>query len=496
MIDISTLREVPLFAQLSDDRLTWLLSQGKEVWREAGDVHRQQGDPADHVFVLLEGQIRIVQQIGNQDVFLATYEPKTLFGELPVLMGEPTFWASGRAVTRSHIFELPVAAFWQLLASCSCVTTQILQTMAQRLQDVQVLSQNREKLVALGTLAAGLAHELNNPAAAAHRAARHLRHSFETLETLTLRLNQLPLTAEQRSRLFTIQHETLKRAQAATPLDPISQSDREDEIVEWLSAHDIANSWTIAPTFVSAGLDVAWLESVAQQVCPTTIADVLTWIEATLTKFGLVDEIEHSTGRISTLIQAVKDYSYLDQAPLQEISIHEGIESTLIILNHKISPNITIRRDYDPTLPRICAYGRELNQVWTNLLDNAIDAVQSLPNQTSPTIQIRTCCENDYVLIEIVDNGCGIPPEAQPHIFEPFFTTKEVGKGTGLGLGICYRVVVEMHHGDLRLVSQPGATCFQIRLPVRLLKLQNRDFVSLDRAPHADQRDSSPAIIA
>lgn len=465
MVDIDTLRQVPLFATLPDKQLRWLLEQGTEVWRQPGEIHRAEGDPAEHVFVLLEGEVRITQKVGNQEILLATYKPKTLFGELPILTGVPYYWASGRALTQCHIFELRQEAFWQMLASCSCVTTTILRTMAERMHELESISQHREKLVALGTLAAGLAHELNNPASAGRRAARQLRETFQVLQPLTLKLNQQQMISDQQAFLADLQRDAIARATNSARLDPLTQSDREQEVTDWLEVHGVAESWKLASALVGAGLDIDWLDTVASQLAPNSLNDMLTWLGATLTGVGLLDEIEHSNERISNLVQAVKDYSYMDQAPLQEVDVHEGLDSTLTIFGHKLKQGVVVNREYDQSLPRIWAYGSELNQVWTNLIDNAIDAMGGYGQ-----VWIRTSRENDCLLVEIADNGPGIPPEIQSHIFEPFFTTKGIGQGTGLGLHIAYRVVVGQHQGDIRVISQPGDTRFQVRLPIKGLK--------------------------
>ncbi|WP_243146657.1 ATP-binding protein [Scytonema sp. UIC 10036] len=265
----------------------------------------------------------------------------------------------------------------------------------------------------------------------------------------------------------------------ATKLDPIAQSDLEEELVQWLEAYAVTNAWKLAPTFVTSGLDIEWLDNVRKNVGEELLCSVLAWIDVTLQETGLLDEIDHCTARISTLVEAVKDYSYMDKAALQEIDIHEGIETTLTILNHKLKQtHVEVIREFDCEIPHIYAYGNELNQVWTNLIDNAIDALvmgtgdwglrtrDKSSQSPVPKIWIRTSCENDLLLVEIADNGLGIPQDIQPHIFEPFFTTKGVGQGTGLGLHIVYRIVVGQHQGDIRLFSQPGDTRFQIRLPM------------------------------
>ena len=462
------LRQVSLLTELPDSRIDWLIEQGTEVYLQPGEIHRKQGDRADHVFVLLEGEVRITQTAGNQEILLATYQAKTLFGELPVLLGDEFFWASGRAITPCHVLELSNQAFMELLSSCSCVMTKILRTMAERVQEVQVISQQREKLVALGTLAAGLAHELNNPAAAGHRAVGQLRSAFQDLQPLTLKLSQHQMTTAQQQFLADLQQDATSRLQAPIELDPLTRSDLEDEFTDWLGDHTIENSWKIASTFVAAGFTIDWLETVKANLDQGMLNDVFNWVATTLTEVSLLTEIDHSTERISTLIQAVKDYSYMDQAPLQDIDVHQGLDSTLTMLSSKIKPELVIERDYGCDLPRIRAYGSELNQVWTNLIDNAIDAVEEKTTHEkaiTPKILIRTQCETDRLLVEIVDNGTGLSAEAQSHLFEPFFSTKGVGKGTGLGLHLAYRIVMK-HQGDIQVQSQPGETRFQVRLPI------------------------------
>lgn len=467
MLDIETLRKVPLFSQLSESRLNWLLEQGTDIRLQPGDIHRHEGDLANCAFVLLEGEIKVTQKVDNQEVLLATYKPPALFGELPILMEQEQLWASGRAVSNCWIFELPKPAFLELLSSCTCIMTAIFRTMAQRLQEVQMISQQREKLVALGTLAAGLAHELNNPASASIRAVGQLKKTFQELQPLTLKFTQESLTTSQQDFLCNLQQEIINQALNAPKLDPLLLSDQEDAVTDWLlDEQAISNSWQLAPTLVAAGLDINWLNLVKTNFNQSLFNDVINWIVVTITEVRLLAEIERSTTRISTLVGAVKDYSYMDQAPLQIIDIHQGLESTLTMLSYKLKGGIKVIKEYGCDLPKINAYGSELNQVWTNLIDNAIDALDENSSEEDPTIWIRTNCEGDALMVEIADNGVGIPPEKLAHIFEPFFTTKGVGKGTGLGLHIAYRIVVGQHQGDIQVVSQPGDTRFQIRLPL------------------------------
>jgi len=462
---VAALRTLNLFDELTDAELQTIAGQGNAIFLDTGDIHREEGDPAEHVFILLEGEIQVTQRVGAQEVLLATYGPRTLFGELPLLMGIDTFFARGRATQPTRVFEFTNEVFRQILRTYSSVSIAVLRTMAARVQHLASISQQREKLASLGELAAGLAHELNNPAAAASRAVENLRGSLQELHAHSRTLSR-QLTTPQLEALAA--HEETATASAAHPpvLDALTRSDREDTIIDWLDDQAIAGGWQLAPTFVTAGLGVDWLEAVARDLPAAALTSALRYLELLLTVNDLLDNAESSTGRVSDLVAAMKAYSYMDQAPLQEIDVQEALEHTLTILNHKLKHGIAVTRDYAPDLPKVWAYGSELNQVWTNLIDNAIDA---MAGQDRPArLHVRTWLEGERVQIEICDNGCGIAPDILPRIFEPFFTTKEVGQGSGLGLDVAYRIVVAQHAGDIRVKSEPGDTRFQVCLPVRV----------------------------
>jgi signal transduction histidine kinase len=461
MVDLQTLREVPIFAKFTNEHLEWLARHSKEVWLLPGERFVTEGEPADYFYVLLEGEVWLTKNVGGQEIYVNSYEPGTIFGEMSILI-DKYYIAGGRAFKESHVLQLNKDAFWDMLKHCPSVTRDLLSTMAQRLQILESTSQQHEKLIALGTLAAGLAHELNNPAAASLRAVEELRENFQVFSLFTFKLCEESTITAQATFIAELRNELIKRAALDCQIDSLMQSDLEEEVTTWLEAHNVDDGWRLAANLVRAGINTEWLNAFAERVDNNILSDMLRWFEVTLTRIYLLKEIEVSVTRIADLVKTVKDYSYMDQAPLQQVDIHEGIQSTLTILNFKLNGNIIITREYDWGIPFIYAYGNQLNLVWTNLIDNAIDALQG-----HGQIWIRTLQEENCVLVEIADNGPGIPPEIQSRIFEPFFTSKEVGKGTGLGLHISYRIIVTNHQGNIKVISQPGNTCFQVRLPIR-----------------------------
>lgn len=460
---LDTLGQMPLFAHLPDEQLQWLSEQGTEIQLRKGELIACQGDPPDGFYIILDGKTEWTRKVGQQEVHVVNLEAGTVFAELILLLDQP-YPTSGRALTAVRLYKLTKDAFFYMLSRCPSIQREILKISAQRSQLHESVSQQHAKLISLGTMAAGLAHELNNPAAAVRRSSKGLHEIFRTLSNRTFQLNQWQMTPAQQAFIANLPLQVTERASRQSRLDPLLESDRSDEIADWLNAHNVTDGWKLAPTLVEAGLDSDWLTQLAARVPAGSLGDVLSWLEAAITGEGLISEIEQSSTRISELVTVVKKYSYMDQAPSQWVDVHEGIENTLKILEHKLKGgSIVVTREYDESLPAIWAFGSELNQVWTNLIDNAIDALDG-----SGQIWIRTSQESDRVLVEIADNGRGIPSDIQPRIFEPFFTTKGTGEGTGLGLDISRRIVAGQHKGDIRVTSKPGDTLVAVRLPLEL----------------------------
>ena len=465
MTTLEELRQVPLFRGLTDEELREVLVEGSEEFIEAGEVGGREGEPVDHLYVILEGEFRWSKKVDGGEVVMNTYGSGEFFAEVPLLLGKP-FLATWRALADSRVFALPNEIFRRMLTIDPTFSNTVLEMLAQRIQVLYSVSQQREKLSSLGTLAAGLAHELNNPASASRRAAGRLRDSLENRRSLGMRLTRAAARGEIRpaqvDALERIVNEALGRDKALA-LNSLERSDLEEEVARWLEDRDVEEAWDLSPTLVGAGLGIVDLNLVEAAVPPGTLADALGYLEAVLDSARLVDEIDASSMRISNLVATMEGYSYMDRAPTQEVDVNEGLDNTLAILRYRLA-GIEVERDYEESLPRITAHGGELNQVWTNLIDNAVDAVAD--GDMTGRIRLRTSQERDRLLVEISDNGPGIPEEIQDRIFEPFFTTKDVGKGAGFGLDVSYRIVVGRHGGDIRIVSKPGDTRFQVRLPM------------------------------
>jgi signal transduction histidine kinase len=455
---ISNQPESISFPTLEEIHLDKLIACGLIVELKPGEILFQEGKPADSFYVVLDGEIKITKQLGIEELVITIHRRGEFTGDLTMLTGGICS-VTASSINTSRVIKFD--DFKELLKSCPDSIDLFIPALAERSKELEVRLRQQEKLAALGKLSAGLAHELNNPAAAGRRAAKQLEQAIANLQGQMLNLRGKNFALEHRQQLKELQQNALNNLNKGLKLSPLEQSDREDILGDWLSDLDIKNSWEITPILVSAGIEKASLEKLAQTMEEAAFSEAIIWLEASLTMNNLVGEVEQSTSRISDLVSAIKNYSYMDRAPLQEVDLHEGIDNTLKILHHKLKYGVTVQKQYSSEIPKISAYGSKLNQVWTNLIDNAIDAMNGRGELT-----IRTNLEHNCVLVEIIDNGSGIPLEIQARIFEPFFTSKEVGKGSGLGLDISRRIIVQEHKGNIRFESHRGYTNFQIRLPI------------------------------
>jgi len=451
------LKTVPVFADLSDEDLAWLAARMKLGHYNPGDVIAEEGSVADRMWVIIEGEARGQRERAVGDGRTYSARAPHVTGMLPYsrLKQVPL---TTRAMTPAVIASLEASYFPEMLERLPSLGSKLVGVLADRIRETTRTDQQREKLTALGKLSAGIAHELNNPAAAVRNAAINLQQVVRALRTAGLHLDQREMSAEDRTFLARIECDWSKD-HPPTALDSLERSDREEAIGDWLEAESVPDARKLAPDLVDSGCDLEALRALSARFDDGILADVITRLTAAFTLNRLVEQIESGTSRIADLVRAVKQYSYMDQSPEQEIDVHDGLENTLIMLHYRLKHGVEVLREYDRSISRICARGSELNQVWTNLIDNAIDAMNGRGE-----LLVRTAAEFDGVLVEIRDNGPGIPPEIRDRIFEPFFTTKPVGEGTGLGLDTAYRIV-QRHRGQMRVESEPGRTSFQVRLP-------------------------------
>ncbi len=455
---IERLRQIPVFEDSPREGLEWLTPLIEIRSYGAGEMLNREGDPADHLTIVFDGELRGAAESelgGTGRTFSAATGEIT--GKLPYSRMK-NYPLTIRAVVPSMVGLLHESHFAELPERLPRAAGKLVHVMADRVRESTRIEQQSDKLISLGKLSAGLAHELNNPAAAARRAAQNLSDAVRALRAANLRLVKHGLTAERRALVASMEEQWDGNAPAG--LDTLERSDREQEISEWLEQRGVEKAWTMAPDLVDAGATPDTMSALGKEFDGEVLSDVVERITASSNIGRLAREIESSTARISELVRAIKEYSYMDQMPEQQIDVHDGIESTLVMLRHRLRQGVNLVRDFDRTAPRICAFGSELNQVWTNLIENALDAMDGRGD-----LRIRTRREPAHVLVEVCDSGPGIAPDIRDRIFDPFFTTKPVGKGTGLGLDTVYRIV-RKHRGEINVVSEPGNTRFQVRLPI------------------------------
>lgn len=446
----------PAFTDLPEDQIAWFLSQCREVNLKAGEVYAKQGDPPDSMFVLLEGEFEWRGDFGGETVVIAG-KVGDVTGALPFSRMKH-FTVTGRTLTDSRILRFPASLFPDLIQKMPELAKRLVGVMSDRIREATRLEQQRDRLAGLGKLSAGLAHELNNPASAAKRAAAQLRDTLKRIKDASHELGRRELTPAQKSEIEKLESSFIQRNEP--PPDALTISDLEDQIDSLLRSHGQSDLWQLAAELAQRGIQPAALDSLFENLDAGTARAALVRIAASVEISSLLNEIESSTSRISDLVRAIKEYTFMDQSPIQNVDIVKSLETTLTILNHKLKRGVTVQREYQPVPLLVDSFGSELNQVWTNLIDNAIDAMNG-----SGELRVRTYRDNGCVVVEIGDNGPGILPEVRSHIFEPFFTTKAVGEGTGLGLDTVQRIV-KKHRGNIQVNSKPGDTRFQVWLPL------------------------------
>jgi signal transduction histidine kinase len=465
MVDRSELLRVPAFADLPEDQIDWFLSRAEELHLNAGSTYFRQGDPADAMFVILEGQLQARGELGGETVVFSS-KPGDVTGVLPFSRMKQ-FPVEARAVTDAKILRFPSSLFPELVQKMPELTKRLVGLMSDRIRETTRMEQQRDRLASLGKLSAGLAHELNNPASAAKRAAVQLREVLKKIRDASHELGRRELTAAQKSEIEKLEASFMQHGDV--PLDPLQMSDLEGQIDSQFRSHGQNDLWQLAADLARRNVRPEALESLFSIVDADTARAALIRIAASVEIASLLDEIESGASRISDLVRAIKEYTYMDQTPVQNVDVVKSLETTLTILNHKLKRGVVVQRAYQPVPLLVNSFGSELNQVWTNIIDNAIDAMGG-----KGELRVRTYRDDDCVMVEIADSGPGISPDIEPHIFEPFFTTKKVGEGTGLGLDTALRIV-KKHRGTIEVSSKPGDTRFQVWLPLANGPTQDRD---------------------
>jgi signal transduction histidine kinase len=453
------LRSIELFDGLTDQQLSQLAAGSTEVAVRPGLELFREGEHADFWWVLLEGVIDLVRYIGGEETVVARMDvPGRWAGGFRAWDEQGVYLATGRAATAGRVLRIPAEVLRDRMSAWFPLGGHLIEGLYRTARSIEATARERQSLVTLGTLAAGLAHEINNPAAAAVRAADALDGACQALLASVSRLAAHQVSAQQLAAL-----DTLRQDLTPATLDALALADHEDALAAWLTRHGVADrEWTIAPSLAAAGADLDWCERAATILEGPALEPGLEWVASALSARTLLGEVKESNRRISALVAAIKSYSQMDRASMQRIDVTDGLESTLVMLGHKLRDGVTVVRDYGAGVPPVQAHAGELNQVWTNLIDNAVEAMDG-----KGTLWLSTRAEEDDVVIEVGDSGPGMPPHVAARAFEPFFTTKEVGKGTGLGLDIARRIVMERHGGTIAIDSRPSRTVLRVRIPVR-----------------------------
>ena len=456
MVDQSELLRFPIFADLPLDQIAWFLAQSQEMHLKPGDVYARQGDPAEAMFVILEGQFQWRGEVAGEAILLAS-KTGDVTGVLPFSRMKQ-FAVTASAVTNGRILRFPASLFPELVQKMPELAKRLVGVMSDRIREATRFEQQRDRLAALGKLSAGLAHELNNPASAAKRASSQLRNTLKRIKEASRQLGRRELSAAQKAEIEKLELSFTQRDEP--PPNALAIRDLEDDIDALLRSHGQNDLWQLSAELAQRGIKAEALKSLFDTLDLETARAALVRIAASVEIASLLNQIESSTSRISDLVGAIKEYTFMDQAPLHNVDIVKSLETTLTILNHKLKRGVVVQRDYQHVPLLVNSFGSELNQVWTNLIDNAIDAMSG-----KGELRIRTYRQDSCVVVEVADNGSGISPEVESHIFEPFFTTKPVGEGTGLGLDTVQRIV-RKHRGNIQVTSKPGDTVFQVWLPM------------------------------
>jgi signal transduction histidine kinase len=457
-LDAADLRPVDLFDDLDDAALAEFAAVARPFGAAAGEVVAEPGAGIG-VILLLDGVVRTLIPDGDRADPTGHHHAPTWLGAIGALT-RGSLGVRVQAETDCRMARIVPDDFRRLAFAHTAVHDRVMRQVGPVMSRITAIEHNRERLASLGTMAAGLAHELNNPAAAATRAAAQMAEALETVSSTIGHFVNSGVEREEAAKLVALHDEVIAAAESRDALDALDAADAEDELIDRLEELGVSEPWRVAEPLAAAGVDGAWLERVHELAGPATDAAVA-WVAATLAARGLAAELRESTERMSHLVGAVKTYAYMDRGELVEVDLHEGIKMTLVVLAHKLKhTSIELVRDYDKSLPKLMVRGSELNQVWTNLIDNAIQALGD-----RGTLTIRTRREGSCAIVEVSDDGPGIPPEVREHVFDEFFTTKAAGTGTGLGLATAKRIVVDRHDGSIGVDSEPGRTTFRVSLP-------------------------------